>query len=329
MMPGPQPYLVTETGTAFLGDARKVVPLLAPESVDCIVTSPPYYALRSYGEGGQIGQESTPEQYLEELRGLFRACLHLLKRRGSLWLNVGDTYYGGAPERQPKDAEAVVRSELTPKSCEKCGTTFHGKPSRRFCSSVCGGVGGKRTGWNRPKCLLGLPWRLATMMVDDGWVLRNAVVWHKPNHLPTSVKDRLACSYEHLFHFVRYGTWDGSKYDGSYYYDASVMRDATRNVGDVWGIPTRPSKGGHPAAFPSELIERPIAATCPKGGVVFDPFLGSGTVAVVASQLGRRWKGVELRESYLDLLPARLNNTPPSSPNHLDVLSLLDALEQE
>jgi site-specific DNA-methyltransferase (cytosine-N4-specific) len=294
-VPLPIEFRPTKLGTLYHGDSLAVLRAMPDSSVDTVVTSPPYFQLRDYGIEGQLGQETSPIAYLEALRIVFREVYRVLCQKGSLWLNIGDTYYGGPPKTQPKDAKSVTRQVVVAKQCENCGTTFDGNPSRRFCSSLCGSSKSeRRTGLERPKSLLGLPWRLVTMLADDGWVLRNDIIWHKPNHLPTHVKDRLPASYEHLFHLVKQGVWHGKRYDGSYHYN----KEAMQGLDDVWSVPTVPGKSGHPAPFPTAIVERPIIATCPEGGVVLDPFLGSGTVAFAAERLGRRWVGIELNAAF-------------------------------
>ncbi len=275
------------------GNAVDVLRTLPTSSTQGCVTSPPYFRLRDYGQPGQLGQEATPQE-----------VYRVLDRRGSLWLNLGDTYYGGPPDEQPRDAASVRRQPLVEKKCERCGTPFKGKPGRRFCTAGCGGsLNRKRSGFERPKCLLGLPWRVTAALVETGWILRNDVVWFKPNAQPTHVRDRLACCHEHLFHFVKDGTYqDGRKYDGAYLYHDEVMN----GVGDVWTLNTEPTGTGHPASYPPGLIERCILACSNAGDVVLDPFAGTATTGLVARQHGRRFVGVDINEDYLELARQRL-----------------------
>ncbi len=312
------PFFTCDSGALFNEDCLAWLHRQPDQSLDCVVTSPPYWGLRNYGEGsGGIGQEATPQEYIENLSLVFQEVYRCLSRRGSLWLNLGDNFYGGPPSTQPKDANGVQRDKIVEHSCEKCGAPFQGKPTRRFCSAKCGGsLNRRRTGFERPKCLLGLPWRVATRLVDDGWILRNDIIWHKPNARPSPFKDRLTLTYEHLFHFVKQGTFVGKTYDGAYTYDAQVMQTqasrggATKNLGDVWSINTRPYKGGHFATFPEELIVRPMKATTPPGGVVYDPFMGSGVTASVASSLGLRWVGTEVSSGYCQMCKDRMKSKP-------------------
>lgn len=153
---------------------------------------------------GQLGLEPHPQMYIDHLVEICREIRRVLKPSGTFWLNLGDTYYGGPPEHQPKDAKGLKRKAYSQKICERCGKTFLGDHRRRFCSASCGGsLNRKRVGWLQPKQLLLIPSRVAIALQHDGWILRNAVCWWKPNHMPSSVKDRLTCAYEHVFLFVK------------------------------------------------------------------------------------------------------------------------------
>ena len=313
-----KPFFTCDSGELFNTDCLTWLRTQPGQSLDCVITSPPYWGLRNYGDGsGGLGQEPTPQEYITNMSQVFQEVYRCLSRRGSLWLNLGDNFYGGPPKNQPKDAKGVEREKVVEHSCEKCGVSFLGKPTRRFCSAKCGGsLNRRRTGFERPKCLLGLPWRVATRLVDDGWILRNDIIWHKPNARPSPFKDRLTLTYEHLFHFVKRGTFVGKTYDAAYTYDAEAMRVGTpngalKNMGDVWSIKTRPYKGAHFATFPEELIRRPMTATTPSGGVVYDPFMGSGVTASVASSLGLRWVGTEVNPTYCQMLVDRLRKPEP------------------
>lgn len=314
------------------GDAREVLAGLLVESVDCVITSPPYYRLRDYGVRGQLGQETTVDEYVATLRAVMREVRRVLKPTGSLWLNLGDTYsrhvQAGAP----------------------------------------------------PKSLLLAPERVARALLDDSWLLRSKVIWHKPNPLPSSVADRLSPTYEVLYFFTK---------SRRYFFDLNAIREPHRsakregrsqtyessrryqggngglgalkaagrvghpngkNPGDVWTFPTAIDRLGHQATFPARLLERPIRATCPericeqcdrawtrpvrlltvhtaegsrpvrrvgelqrcdcfapsRPGVVLDPFFGTGTVGEAAAGLGRDFLGVELSPVYRELAARRL-----------------------
>ena len=318
---GEAPFFVTDLGTLHHADCLSWLAALEPESIDCVVTSPPFWGLRNYGAEGQLGQERTPQEYIENMRRVFALVQKALKHDGSLWLNLGDNFYGGPPKTQPKDARGLERETLVDLVCEKCGVSFRGRPTRRFCTSKCGGsLNRRRTGFERPKCLLGLPWRVATAMVEkDDWTLRNDVVWHKPNARPSPFEDRLSLTYEHLFHFTKPGRWiNGRKWDAAYYYDLDAMKipakgRGMKNRGDVWSINTVQSREGHYAVFPPSLIEQPIRATCPIKGVVCDPFMGTGTVAIVAEALGRHWIGCEIGKKHCETIARRVRDVRAST----------------
>ncbi len=285
------------------GDALVSLKGMGDGSVDSIITSPPYYQLRDYETAGQLGVEATPQLYVTALAAVFGEAYRVLSRRGSLWLNLGDSYYGGPPRKQPKDAAGVKREHFSVKTCERCGIEFEGGPSRRFCRSGCGGgLNRKREGFERPKCLLGLPWRVVTALVEGRWILRNDVVWHKRNALSMRPRDRLQCTHEHLFHLVKFGHYVGKSYDGAYYYDAAAM--GTR--GDVWDVATRWAGGAHRASYPPELIEPCVLSCTKRGGTVLDPFCGSGTTGVAATRHGRKFIGVDINGDYLKVAEKRI-----------------------
>lgn len=278
--------------TILVGDALSELRKLPSNSVDCIVSSPPYFRLRNYGVEGQLGMEATVEDWVAGLRAVFTEAARVLKPTGSLWLNVGDSY------STHKDLGALPKGQL-----------------------------------------LG-PERLLLGLNEDGWIVRNKVLWTKPNAMPTSVRDRLNTTHEYLFFCVR---------QPCYYFDLDAIREPHRthrvvgqrtvpdltnvigplaakrdglsrprlngipghplgkNPGDAWSIATRSFRGAHFATFPEALVRRPIAATCPPGGIVLDPFFGTGTVAVVAEQLGRDWLGIELNPAFATMAYERIS----------------------
>lgn len=300
-----------ENASLLVGDSLSRLREIPDGSAQCCITSPPYWGLRDYGVNSQIGQEATADEYVANLVGITREIKRVIALDGSFWLNIGDSYYGGPPDQQPKDASHLTRRRtLQTKSCETCGADFVGKSTRRFCTSKCASYssGQKRIGFDRPKCMLALPWRVLSALVEDGWVIRNDVIWYKPNHLPTMARDRLACSYEHLFHLVHPGRWRGKTYDGSYYYDARAFE----GLDDVWAIPTVPGASDHAAPFPESLVRPIVVGTCPLGGTILDPFAGSGTAGVVALQEGRRFLGVELNPNYAARAWDRMSKAVPS-----------------
>lgn len=270
--------------TLHQGDALDVARTLPAGAADCIVTSPPYFGLRDYGTAGQYGLEATPADYVDTMRALFTELRRVLADDGTLWLNIGDSYSTYAGNR---GQSATGFSKNGPMPAAPSGA----------------GLSGDRPAKN----MLGIPWRLALALQDDGWILRNAIVWNKPNAMPESVRDRLAGRYEHVFLFSK---------SPRYWFDLDPIREpmaghtmalnqmthpAGRNPGDVWSIGTKPFPGAHFATFPIELPRRCIAAGCKPGGTVLDPFNGSGTTGQAAQQLGRRYVGIDISAEYLQL----------------------------
>ncbi|MGP3916343.1 DNA-methyltransferase [Nonomuraea sp. 10N515B] len=324
-----QPYWTNGPTTLYLGDAREVMAEMPTASVDCIVTSPPYYGLRDYGVPGQYGQEPTPAEYVETLRSTFAEARRVLADDGTLWLNLGDCYAansdGFARGADYNDRQPAIR------------------PLSRLAVP--------------PKNLLGMPWRVAFALQDDSWILRNAIVWHKPNAMPQSVLDRVSARYELIFLLVKQRRYwfdldairepytgdrplsrraraGGSKPNsiksswppaGKYStetepfcgknHGAAMMPTGSghtaahehgKNPGDVWSISTRPLRAAHFAAFPIDIPLRAIAAGCRPGGTVLDPFAGAATTALATRQLDRRFIGIELNESFCSLAKARV-----------------------
>jgi len=389
---GPAPFYTDGRVTLYAGDAAEVLAGLPAASVDCVVSSPPFWGLRDYGTGSwsggdpgcrhatgcggntpqaqhqavaypapaahrggnpdvcpscgavrvdrQYGLEPTPEAYVEHLRAVFGQLARVLAPAGTVWLNLGDSY-----------------------SANSSGHPTAGEPHQQR----------RRAG---SKNLLGMPWRVAFALQDDGWTLRNAIVWHKPNAMPESVRDRLSCRYELVFLLVRSrryhfdldavrqplarpealgegivigdrkpagaGTAAGigpsarrrghtvyGKYTATAPFAGRAPGAALRptgrthdrvhprgkNPGDVWSIPTRPLRAAHYAAFPVDLPDRCIAAGCPPGGTVLDPFSGAGTTALAAVHHGARYVGIDLNEAFHRLALDRLGlpQPPPDS----------------
>lgn len=305
-------YYQDETVTLHHGKALDVARGMASGSVDCIVTSPPYYGLRDYKVRGQYGQEKTPSGFVRNMRILFSELRRVLADDGTLWLNLGDSYSGG--NRKSYDTDGGK-------------TRARGHSAARPDSGLPG------------KNLLGIPWRVAFALQKDGWILRNAIIWNKPNAMPESVTDRLSNRYEPIFLFSksqrywfdldpirekeltahsptspRHQNGGGSKESlravrASSYLGAVQTNPAGKNPGDVWNINTQPFPGAHFAVFPQELARRAIAAGCRPGGTVLDPFSGSGTTGLVAQNNGRKYVGIDLNAGYLKLsLETRLQN---------------------
>lgn len=258
-------YYIDDHVTLHHGDAAATLAALPGGSVDCIVTSPPYFGLRDYGVDGQIGAEPTPTEFVAALTAVFREARRVLADDGTLWVNLGDSYasqggHTGIGKNSMHSAEQASARNI---------------PSRNMSGLPL-------------KNLQGIPWRVAFALQADGWILRNEVIWGKPNAKPESVTDRLTSKHEHLFMFSkrRYYRFD---------------RDAIDETGDVWMIPTVPFPGAHFATMPPALAERCILAGCKPGGTVLDPFSGSGTTGMAAAKHGRRYVGIELNEEYLAL----------------------------
>lgn len=298
-----------------VGDVRHRLSGLADRSIECCVTSPPYFGLRDYGVDGQIGLEDTPAAFVAELVGVFREVRRVLRDDGTLWLNLGDSYWTAK------------------------GASMGADPKQ-----------GARRGWSRPqdrpppdglkpKDLIGIPWRVAFALQEDGWYLRSDIIWHKPNPMPESVTDRPTSAHEHIFLLTK---------SPRYFYDADAIREphetgerkgdrrsyspgsssshrldggheaqtgsfaglplneAGRNARNVWTIATRPYSEAHFATFPPDLAERCIKAGCPVGGTVLDPFGGAGTTGLVADRLQRNAVLIELNPAYAEMARARI-----------------------
>ena len=258
--------------TLFEGDALRALKEIESESVDCIVTSPPYFWLRDYGDEGQIGLEETVEGYISALNAVMVECFRVLKKEGTFFLNIGDTYYSGKGASQGKDSKSK---------------------KRRFGLRAVDKSGGLDIGYQR-KSLIGIPWRAAMKLCEQGWVLRSSIIWHRDKCLPEAVKDRPRRSYEFIFMFAK---------SRHYFFDRKPLID--KNVDeDVWTIAPKTGKNGklNTAPFPDELVERCISIGCPKGGVVLDPFVGSGTTMRVSLNNGYRAIGIELNSSFCNYI---------------------------
>ena len=297
--------------TILYGDCRNKLKQFDEQARTC-VTSPPYYGLRNYGnEENQIGQENTPEEFIDQLVSVFKEVRNVLTDDGTLWINLGDSYYNYRPgkgQSYPKQSVSKTNQDL-PTQCNKRGNKLEGL---------------------KEKDLIGIPWMFAFAMRSDGWYLRQDIIWHKPNPMPESVKDRCTKSHEYIFLLSK---------NKKYYYDNEAIkepvkkdwgtRDRTqgkyhnpgsglvphsglsksydrKNKRDVWSITNKPYKGSHFAVFPPDLITPCILAGSEKGDIVLDPFMGSGTTAMVAKQLGRDYIGCELHEEYSNLIDQRV-----------------------
>lgn len=266
--------LAFSSSVIFEGEALTVLRRLPDSSIQCAITSPPYWGLRDYSIPDQLGLEGALPQYINALRTIFTEVRRVLKDDGIFWLNIGDGYTSGnrgwrAPDRKNPARAMSVRPE-----------TPHGL---------------------KPKDLLGIPWRLAFALQEDGWYLRADLIWNKPNAMPESVKDRPTRSHEYLFMFTK---------DVRYYYDRDaimeVIGSGKRNRRSVWNIHTQAFAGAHFATFPPALVEPCILAATRRGQFVLDPFFGSGTAGLVAQRCGRNYVGIELHPGYVALAAERL-----------------------
>ncbi|WP_244426004.1 DNA-methyltransferase [Sinorhizobium fredii] len=300
----------------LLGDCRDVLRTLPGESVHCCVSSPPYFGLRDYGHEGQIGLEPTPDEFVAEMVGVFREVRRILVSDGTLWMNLGDSYANDG----------------------KWGGHTGGKHAAALHASPIGR--NKRYTGLKPKDLIGIPWRVAFALQADGWYLRQDIIWHKPNPMPESVRDRCTKAHEYVFMLSK---------SGRYFFDAEAVAEPvtqstvdrvnqptietqqgsnrvpgktngamkavggaeTRNRRSVWSITTQPFSEAHFATMAPELAETCIKAGCPKDGTVLDPFGGAGTTGLVADRLQRNAILIELNPEYAAMAERRIFNDAP------------------
>ena len=263
----------------LLGDSRDVLPQLEVQSIQCCVTSPPYWGLRDYDHSSQIGTESSPEEYVEHLVEIFRNVRRVLTDDGTFWLNVGDGYArnGGTgncgPNAQVGNTKKLIQ--------------------RRNCTVPdCWGL--------KDRDLMGLPWRVAFALQTDGWLLRSKITWVKKAPMPESVKNRPSNATEEVFLFSK---------TPNYYYDNQAVREETgANLKNYWLLGPDSSGTPHPAVFPKELARRCILLGSRPGDLVLDPFSGSGTTGLVAAELNRKAVLIELNEEYVANSKTRLDN---------------------
>jgi site-specific DNA-methyltransferase (adenine-specific) len=290
------------------GDCLASLKLLASDSIDCCVTSPPYFGLRDYGCDGQIGLEETPDAFIARLVDVFREVRRVLKHEGTCWVNMGDSYSGSG-----KGPAGNLGKEHDERNMEKIHSAI-----------IPAGT--------KPKDLIGIPWMLAFALRADGWYLRQDIIWHKPNPMPESVTDRCTKAHEYIFLLSK------SK---QYYFDHIAMQEPavcagqkrgvsknvspngvsdfggkikydTRNKRSVWSVNTKSYREAHFATYPPALIEPCILAGCPEGGVVLDPFGGSGTTAEVAIRNRRKSILCELNPDYIAIINKRLACIEPT-----------------
>ena len=298
--------------TILYGDCRDTLKNVTNSSVQMCVTSPPYYGLRDYGgEKNQIGQEQTPEEFIDELVKVFREVRRTLKDDGTLWLNIGDSYYNYRPSKgksYPKQTVSKTKQDLP---------DYSSKRNNKLSNL-------------KEKDLIGIPWMLAFALRADGWYLRQDIIWHKPNPMPESVKDRCTKSHECIFLLskskkyyydneaikepVKQDWGTRNRVNGKYHNTGSGLQPhsgltksyTTKNKRSVWSVTNKPYKHAHFATFPPDLIVPPILAGSKKGDIVLDPFMGSGTTGMVAKEHGRYFIGCELHADYSELIRQRM-----------------------
>lgn len=312
------------------GDCRETMRRWAQEGVKAqmCVTSPPYFGLRDYGHEGQIGLEQTPEEYIQAMVEVFRCVWDVLADDGTLWLNIGDSYYNYRPGKGQRLSEQSIASQKVSvvDNCPKRGNKLDGL---------------------KEKDLIGIPWMLAFALRADGWYLRQDIIWHKPNPMPESVRDRCTKAHEYIFLLSK---------SERYYFDSDAMKEPAINAGkvggafkgrqgsaeyhaqsggvgseaknyemrnkrSVWSIPVRPYNGAHFATFPPDLIEPCILAGSRPNDIVLDPFMGSGTTAAVAISHGRQYLGCELNPAYKELQDERILAATPVPDPQIDLFA--------
>jgi DNA modification methylase len=312
------------------GDCRDMLATLPDGSVQCVVTSPPYFGLRDYGVDGQIGLEPTPDAFTAAMVDVFRQVRRVLRDDGTLWLNLGDSY---STHAAGKVENPMAKSTLAgPQKTQK-----HANESSRARGDYF-----RKPGGLPEKNLIGIPWRVAFALQADGWYLRQDIIWAKPNPMPESVRDRCTKAHEYIFLMSK---------SARYYFDAKAIAepcekdpkqlqrakatgrgnqgyatargndrgnsggypvvDGTRNKRSVWTVATQTFTDAHFATYPPELIEPCIKAGCPAGGTVLDPFRGAGTTGLVADRLGRNAILIELNPAYAEMAERRITNDAP------------------
>lgn len=311
------------------GDSFSELQKLDYNSIQCVVTSPPYFGLRDYGVDGQIGLEPTVQEYVANLVAVFREVRRVLRDDGVAWLNLGDSYYNYRPGNYSDNRSHSFGKERD--ESRKRGMPDNPSQSKR---------GNKMDGL-KEKDLIGIPWRVAFALQDDGWWLRQDIIWHKPNPMPESVKDRCTKAHEYVFMLTK---------NARYYFDSSAISEPSadpigtakryqspfhvgqkeksgqgrpnaesntpgmkvftgrRNKRSVWSIATKPYKGAHFAVMPPQLAETCIKAGSRPNDTILDPFSGAGTTGVAALSLGRKYIGIELNPDYVTMSEKRLSN---------------------
>jgi DNA modification methylase len=297
--------------TILPGNSLDTLKTIPSASVDCCVTSPPYYLMRNYGNiDGQIGLEETPEKYVEKLAAVFREVKRTLKDAGTLWVIIGDSYAGSRKGAQGKHAYIHKNKEV---------------PGNVFLDKTL-----------TTKALIGIPWRLALAMQED-WILRQDIIWAKPNPMPEPYKDRFCRSHEYVFLFSKqqkyyfdyknaveesilyerqndllrkrgHAVKCGNTGQRPQYHGNAIETKQYKTMRDVWFVATEASRENHYAMFPERLITPCVLCGCPENGIVLDPFLGSGTTAVTAIKNNRKYIGCEINPEYIRIAEKRIAN---------------------
>lgn len=298
----PEPVYQTDRVTVHHGSCIDVLKQLPDQSVQCCVTSPPYWGLRDYGVFGQLGLEETPNAFIENMVSVFAEIWRVMRNDGTLWLNLGDSYTTGRGGDRKPDGNGNHQIYID-------NDCYNGKRA-------------KTPNGLKPKDLIGIPWRVAFALQADGWYLRSDIIWHKPNPMPESVSDRPTGAHEYIFLLSK---------NQKYYYDAAAIKekmagrphapgnkkldesrndhdqmdkiwgtDGKRNKRTVWTVTTKPYSGAHFAVYPPELIEPCIKAGAKAGDTIIDPFMGSGTTGLVSLKLGCKFVGIELNVDYIN-----------------------------
>lgn len=302
-----------ELNKIYLGNCFEVLKTFPNKSINCCITSPPYYGLRDYGVDGQVGNEKTPEEYVKNMVNIFNEVKRVLTDDGVLWLNLGDCWAGsnqGAGTKNP-----------TLKQKSNHGTNYMTTENHKSKLSKLSGY--------KQKDLIGIPWMVAFALREAGWYLRQDIIWAKGNPMPESVKDRCTKSHEYIFLMAKsrkyYFDNDAIKEPAKYPNDNRGLRTDSRrgtsmnsmsgrtgefrNKRDVWNINTKPCKEAHFATFPDTLIEPCVLAGCPEGGIILDPFMGVGTTGMVAKRHNRNYVGIELNSEYIEIAENRIANS--------------------
>jgi site-specific DNA-methyltransferase (adenine-specific) len=309
----------------YQGDSLDVLRGFEDNSIDCCITSPPYWALRDYGAEGQLGLEPTFYEYIDKLCLIFEEVRRVLKKEGTCFVNLGDTYGGSG-----KGAGGGYSDKST-----LAGFTSSNTKGRRMAKESWNFKKAPKTEGDISKSLCQIPSRFAIQMTGRDWILRNEIVWHKPNAMPSSAVDRFTVDFEKVFFFVKQRTyyfeqqlepytepinrWGGTMVKRLNGADEYGMKqrirdyrpiDEGKNKRCVWSINTEPFSEAHFATYPESLIAPMIKAGCPENGIVLDPFMGSGTTAVVAKKLGRNFVGIDLNPDYIEIARKRIAKTP-------------------